>query len=207
MDPNDLFFDKRAELTITYRNRPHWKQPGKVHFVTWRQADSLAKVQLEQIKRDREAWNRKYGMQDIITLPREVQREHHRLFRARVEQWLDAGAGSCALRMPEARAVMLETLQLFNEKRYRLGTLAIAGNHVHVLVVPYSGYDLSEIMHSWKSYTAKAINKVLGRKGTFWQEECFDHVVRSAEHLAKYERYILRHVKQGAYVEEHVLVG
>jgi len=136
-----------------------------------------------------------------------VQREHHRFFRARVEQWLDAGAGSCALRMPEARAVMLETLQLFNEKRYRLGTLAIAGNHVHVLVVPHADHDLSDILHSWKSYTAKAINKLLGRKGTFWQEESFDHVVRSAEYLAKYERYILRHVEQGALVEERSLVA
>ena len=77
MDPNDLFFDKRAELMITYRKRPHWKQPGKVHFVTWRQADSLAKVQLEQLKKDRDAWNRQYGSQDIVTLPREVQLEHH----------------------------------------------------------------------------------------------------------------------------------
>jgi hypothetical protein len=206
VDPNDLFFDKRAELKITYRNRPHWKQPGKVHFVTWRQADSLAKVQLEKLKKDRDAWNRQYGMQDIITLPHEVQREHHRLFRARVEDWLDAGAGSCALRIPEARRVMLETLLLFNEKRYRLGTFAIAGNHVHVLVVPYPGHDLSRIMHSWKSYTAKTINKLLGLRGTFWQEECFDHVVRSAEHLGNYERYILRHVKEGAYVEERVLL-
>ncbi len=202
MDPNDLFFDKRAELTITYRNRPHWKQPGKVHFITWRQADSLAKVQLEQIKRDRETWERIYGMQDIITLPLAVQREYQRLFRTRVEEWLDAGAGSCALRIPEARKEMLETLHLFDGKRYELGTFAIAGNHVHVLVVPYPGYDLSAIMHSWKSYTAKAINKLIGRKGTFWQEESFDHVVRSAKHLAKYERYIRQHLKQGAVVEE-----
>lgn len=200
MDPNDLFFDKRAELTITYRNRPHWKQPGKVHFVTWRQADSLAKVHLEQIKRDREDWNSKYGMQDIVTLPREAQREHHRLFRARVEQWLDAGSGSCALRIPEARQVVYDTLMLFDGQRYQLGSFAIAGNHVHVLVVPYPGYDLSMIMHSWKSYTAKVINKLLGRTGTFWQEESFDHVVRSAEYLTKYERYIARHVRQGAQV-------
>lgn len=206
MDPNDLFFDKHAELTITYRNRPHWKQPGKVHFVTWRQADSLAKVQLEQLKKDRDAWNRQYGSQDIVTLPREVQLEHHKLFRARVEKWLDAGAGSCALRVPEARQVMLETLRLWDGKRYQLGTMAIAGNHVHVLVVPYPGHDLSVIMHSWKSYTAKAINKLIGRTGTFWQEECFDHVVRSAGHLIKYERYIMRHLEQGAYVEKRRLL-
>lgn len=185
MDPHDLFFDKRAELAITYRNRPHWKQPGKVHFVTWRQAYSLAKVQLERIKLDRDAWNRKFGMQDIVTLPREVQLEHHKLFRDRVEKWLDAGAGSCALRIPEARQELLETLHLWDGERYQLGTLAIASNHVHVLVVPFPGHDLSRIMHSWKSYTAKAINKLIGRKGAFWQEECFGHVVRSAGHLAR----------------------
>lgn len=206
MDPHDLFFDKRAELTITYRNRPHWKRPGKVHFITWRQADSLAKVQLERIKQDRDAWNRKYGMQDIITLPYAVQREHYRLFRDRVEKWLDAGAGSCALRIPEARQVMLETLHLWDGKRYQLGTLAIAGNHVHVLMVPHPGCNLSDIMHSWKSYTAKAINKLLGRRGTFWQEESLDHVVRSAEHLARYERYIIGHRDQGAHVERRQLL-
>lgn len=206
MDPSDLFFDKRRELNITYRNRPHWKQPGKVHFVTWRQADSLAKAQLEQLKKDRDIWNRQYGSQDIVTLPRDVQREHYRLFRARVEQWLDAGSGSCALRIPEARQVMCDTLLLFDGQRYTLGSFAIAGNHVHVLVVPYPGHDLSMILHSWKSYTAKAINKLIGRTGTFWQEERFDHVVRSAAYLDKYERYILRHVEQGAYVERRVLL-
>lgn len=206
MDPHDLFFNKRAELTITYRNRPHWKQPGKVHFVTWRQADSLAKAQLAQLKKDRDIWNRLYGSQDIVTLPRDVQREHYRLFRARVEQWLDAGSGSCALRIPEARQVMYDTLLLFDGQRYTLGSFAIAGNHVHVLVVPYPGHDLSMILHSWKSYTAKAINKLIGRTGTFWQEERFDHVVRNAAYLDKYERYILRHVEQGAYVERRVLL-
>lgn len=40
MSIEDLFFDPHAELEITERDQPHWKQPGKVHFVTWRQADS-----------------------------------------------------------------------------------------------------------------------------------------------------------------------
>ena len=197
---DDIFFDKRAELTITYRDRPHWKQPGKVHFVTWRQADSLPKVHLDALSRDREAWIARYGMQDIITLPYEAQREHHRLFHQRVQRWLDAGSGSCALRDPDALNVVLETMLKFDNERYRLGTFAIAGNHVHVLVIPYPGMDLSSITHSWKSYTAKAINRIRNTTGPFWKTESFDHVVRSAEHLTKYERYILRHVQEGAHV-------
>ena len=168
-DMDDIFFDKCSELTITYRDRPHWKQPGKVHFVTWRMADSIPKAYREELARDRAAWTAKYGMQDIITLPQEVQREHYRLFQQRVQRWLDAGAGSCALRAPAARDVMLDTLLKFDNDRYRLGTFAIAGNHVHVLVVPFPGHDLSAITHSWKSFTAKAINRLLGRTGTFWK--------------------------------------
>ncbi len=70
----DIFFDERAQLTITYRDRPHWKQPGKVHFGTWRMADRIPKARREELERDRTAWIARYGMQDIITLPQEVQR-------------------------------------------------------------------------------------------------------------------------------------
>jgi hypothetical protein len=48
--------------------------------------------------------------------------------------------------------------------------------------------------------------KLLDRKGVLWQEECFDHVVRSAKYLVKYEDYIARHVKQGALVETRALI-
>ena len=37
------------------------------------------------------------------------------------------------------------------------------------------------------------------------REESSDHVVRSAGHLVKYERYILRHAAQGAYMEMRTL--
>jgi hypothetical protein len=45
------------------------------------------------------------------------------------------------------------------------------------------GIDLSEVMHSWKSYTAKAINKALGRSGTLWKEESHDHLVATGLRL------------------------
>ncbi|MCB0779139.1 MAG: transposase, partial [Flavobacteriales bacterium] len=79
--------------------------------------------------------------------------------------------------------------------------------HVHVLVVPLPGHDLSQITHSWKSYTAKEINKMLGRTGQFWQAESFDHLVRSAAHLERFEHYIEQHVHQGAVVERRPLLN
>ncbi|MFZ1691958.1 MAG: transposase [Flavobacteriales bacterium] len=101
---------------------------------------------------------------------------------------------------------MVETLHVFSPSRYRLGTFAVAGNHVHVLVVPNTGYDLSSITHSWKSYTAKSINRLLGRSGRLWKDESFDHIVRSEAAFWRIDKYIRAHVRQGAYVEERSLL-
>jgi putative transposase len=204
---DDLLFDERFELDITYRNRPHWKQQGKIHFVTWRLADSLAQVQLEELERDRKAWLLQHGKKPIGSLEPLARREYYRLFHERVERWLDADAGSCVLRLPGPRKEMVETLHIFAGSRYRLGTFAVAGNHVHVLVVPNEGVDLSSVTHSWKSYTAKSINKLLGRTGRLWKDESFDHIVRSEASYWKLDKYIRAHVRQGAYVEERSLLG
>jgi hypothetical protein len=63
--------------------------------------------------------------------------------------------------------------------RYRLHAWCVMPNHVHVVVEPLQGYTLPEILHSWKSFTAKQANRLLGRKGIFWQDEYYDHLVRS----------------------------
>jgi putative transposase len=49
---------------------------------------------------------------------------------------------------------------------------------------------LSEIMHSLKSYTANEANKVLRRKGRFWQSESYDHWVRNEAELLRIAEYI-----------------
>jgi putative transposase len=34
------------------------------------------------------------------------------------------------------------------------------------------------------------INRLLGRRGTLWQKESFDHIVRSAESMERIRQYI-----------------
>ncbi len=63
-------------------------------------------------------------------------------------------------------------------------------NHVHVLVRPYETYGLKAILQAWKSFTAHAINKHMGRRGPLWQKESFDHIVRSAAQLERSRQYI-----------------
>ncbi len=120
------------------------------YFITWRLADSLPKEVLARIEADRRAWVREYGDKLVGELAPSLKREWYRLFHHRVQRWLDAGHGSCVLRKPEARGIVVDALRHFHHDRYHLGSFAIAGNHVHVLVAPYAGIELSGVMHSWE---------------------------------------------------------
>jgi putative transposase len=45
-------------------------------------------------------------------------------------------------------------------------------------------------MHAIKGSSARKINVLLGRSGPVWQEEFFDHVLRSNESLAEKVEYV-----------------
>jgi REP-associated tyrosine transposase len=69
-------------------------------------------------------------------------------------------------------------------KLYQLVAYVVLANHVHALWIPY--VPLSKITHTIKSYTGLKANQMLGRKEKrFWQDESFDHWVRSDATLSK----------------------
>jgi putative transposase len=45
-------------------------------------------------------------------------------------------------------------------------------------------------MQAIKGASAHSVNKLLGRRGQLWQEEYFDHVVRTYENLRQKIEYI-----------------
>lgn len=98
--------------------------------------------------------------------------------------------GSCVLGRADCAKVVQDALLSFEGSRYHLVAWCIMPNHVHVLAAPLQGHKLSSILHSWKSYTAVEINRLLGRKGALWERESFDHILRSAEHLEWFKEYI-----------------
>jgi len=70
-------------------------------------------------------------------------------------------------------------------------------NHVHVILRLPEDAELGKILHSWKSFTAKEANHVLGRTGPFWQREYYDHLVRDGK-LERFIRYVVQNpVKAG----------
>jgi REP element-mobilizing transposase RayT len=70
-------------------------------------------------------------------------------------------------------------------------------DHVHMIFTPLVNnqaseiYSLAPIMDAIKGASSHKINRALGRKGSVWQAESFDHVLRSSESLDAKIVYIL----------------
>ena len=91
--------------------------------------------------------------------------------RKRIEEYEDAGYGECWLGDRRLAAMVQSTLLHFDNERYRIIAWCIMPNHVHVVIEILEEYLLEEILHAWKSYSAHAANKILGRSGSFWFRE------------------------------------
>ena len=46
-------------------------------------------------------------------------------------------------------------------------------------------------MKSVKGISAREANKILNRKGSFWQSESYDHIVRNEEELERIIKYVI----------------
>ncbi len=83
----------------------------------------------------------------------------------------------------------------------------IFGVGVPDLVEPVGQIDnlsdkpVSKIMQSLKRYTAREANKILGRRGAFWQDESYDHVVRDSNELERIVLYVLHNPVKAGLIE------
>lgn len=79
--------------------------------------------------------------------------------------------------------------------RIHLYAVVVMPDHVHLLLLPLRDEDgwpfpLVDILQCLKSATAHRINKLLHNSGPVWEEESFDHVLRSDESLKEKCEYI-----------------
>ena len=170
---------------------PHWTRPGAAYAVTFRLADSLPPQVLHAWRQEREGILQGATEQGRPLTAHE-ERELDQLYATRIEAFLDSGQGACHLAKREIAALIQETLQHFDGQRYDLIAWCIMPNHVHVIVRPFEGHDLPGILHSWKSFTAKQANKLLGETGAFWQDEYYDHLIRDEKDFNHHLSYLLQ---------------
>lgn len=148
---------------------PHLDHPGLIQFITFRLADALPAEVIARLR---------------LCAPDGAH------YAEAVQEHLNAGHGECLLRLPAHARIVQDALLHFDGQRYRLLAWVLMPNHVHVLVETQPAHSMSAIVHSWKSFTAKAINQALERQGTLWQREYFDRYIRDERHLQAVIDYI-----------------
>lgn len=192
------FFDREAEFSVFERKLPHWAQAGTVCFITWRTNDSLPKEVIERWRIERFQWLRDHGINprmenlrtDLRTLDPSHQRQFSTHFSARWNDELDACHGACVLKEPENSRIVADSLLYANGDNYELTDFVVMPNHIHLLGVFFDEQGMLKQCESWKHYTGRQINRRIGNSGRFWQQDGFDHLVRSEEHFEHYRRYI-----------------
>lgn len=167
------------------RNLPHYDAANKLQFITYRLADSLPQKVLLSIK--------EHCSKEFKSEP-----ENSKKYQKLVEKYLDSGYGSCLLAKKENAEIVIQNWQHFHKARYELISYVVMPNHVHLLIKTYETYSLSEIIHSWKSYTAHKISP----KGIthIWQREYWDRFIRNEKHYWKAVNYILSNPRKAGLV-------
>lgn len=182
------YLEKKEYVNIRYIHKmPHWFQEGKTQFVTFRLADSLPQTKLAELSAIKETWLKEHPE----PWNEQIRTEYNNLIREKVDKWLDAGYGCCALKRPDLRAIVTKAFSFFEGDRYALHALVVMPNHVHVLLTPIGDNDVIKSIGSIKSFTASQINKLLKTNGRFWQRDCFDRIIRSADDFQAKLNYII----------------
>ena len=154
---------------------PHFDGEGMTQHVSFHLFDSLPQSVLE-------------GWRDELRA--RPQKEADLEWRKRTQEFLDSGYGSCFVRDDRLAEIIETALLCFDGQRYALHAWCVMPNHVHTLFTPSAEFKMSEILHSWKSFTAHECNKVLRRTGRFWAREPFDRYIRNERHFQNALRYI-----------------
>ena len=190
--------DRQQDIDVIERRLPHWSQAGTVTFITFRTWDSIPREVQQRFFGDRQRWLRAHRINPdaddwrdrLRRLPRAAVREFRRSFSQRWHAHLDDCHGECVLRQRSLAAIIANSLVHFDGERYTLTDFVVMPNHVHILVAfPTAGAMLAQC-ESWKRFTAIRINRCIGRRGRFWQQDGFDHLVRSIEQFTYLRRYI-----------------
>lgn len=199
----------KLSYKFSYRRRlPHIQPEGAIFFVTSRLANSLSLDVVEKLHRERDLIDAELAkIADKHEQAEKAYLASRRLF-GKWDKAMDASdTGINHLANIQIAKLVVESLHFRDGKVYELIAYCIMPNHIHIVFMPLKEskdkyYSLSKIMHSFKRHTAHEANLILGRTGTFWQHENYDHFVRDDAELERIVKYVLYNPVKAKLVKE-----
>lgn len=178
------------------RHLPHFQPPGATLFITFRLAGSLPRsvlkrLEMRKIHLEKEL-NAAPANDDIHKNALKAQEELFKMW----ESALDSSTyGPHWLTDARVASLISNAIHYRDGKVFTLDAFCLMPNHVHLVCTPLVENDepvpISKILKSLKGYTARKANFILGRSGSFWQHESYDHVVRDNDEFLRIVHYML----------------
>jgi len=172
------------------RNLPHIQPDDGLFAITYRIKGAIPQSVIDYYEEEYEK----------AIIKSKVEFQASELFFEISDLYLDRGESHNYLLRDNISKIVVSSLKYYDGRYYKLIAYCIMSNHVH-LIVDKQGFEdasLSSVFGSIKGYSAKLINKELGREGHFWSAEIYDHLVKSDTELEKQIKYVLNNpVKAG----------
>lgn len=187
MAHTSYFLPTTAGLRVRTRGYlPHWESPDAIYSLTYRLHDSLPSHVVRALAEEQRRIIRKYEEGRTA-----IDRARIRFAMERsLDRALDVSYGAAYLSDDRVAALVVENLTQFDPDRYDLLAWCVMPTHVHVVFRALGAQSLAAILKSWKAYTARRANEILGTRGTFWAREYFDRIVRDEEDLLRTIAYV-----------------
>src|SRR6266550_664935 len=92
----------------------------------------------------------------------------------------------------EVAAILVDEWRNAHDRHgWAIGRYVIMPDHVHFFCsAELDAKTLPTFLQAWKQWTSKRMTRELGLPGTVWQEEFFDHVLRSRESYGQKWDYV-----------------
>ena len=168
----------------------HWELSGAVYHVAIHLADSVPADQLRIWREKRLEFSERRKSRPGQALTDEEVAELRELYNEKIERYLNAGYGCCALRSSAVAEAIAKALEHGHNRTHRLRLLTIMPNHLHIIAMSLGEFKMAEIVNGWKSVSAHAIAKISGMKAPIWLRDHYSRIIRTPEEYQKQDSYI-----------------
>ncbi len=186
------------------RNLPHYQPPFGTYFVTTRLDGSLPREAIMRLIEERERNLKAIRSINEIATQKKKAYNIYRKYFAQFDELLEGQIfGQHWLADDRIASLVMEALLHRDRKVYNLYCATIMPNHIHMVFnLERNDIPLYKVLQSFKRHTALEANRILGRSGSFWQSESYDHVVRDGAELERIIMYVFLNPEKARLVKK-----
>jgi len=91
----------------------------------------------------------------------------------------------------KARDIVLETIIRDHQVAYWLHCTVVMPDHVHLIATLYETWSMTRALQRVKGASSHSVNRALDRRGSLWQDESFDRIIRAGENIRTKSQYVI----------------